>query len=121
MLSDVSDLLRIVALIPVTEAWRRLAGPRRSATHFRKLGGRMKTRTSGERERLRRLIRYVDVRLPDRGNCYRRALIEIALDPTAATEPLHFGLVQHGGPQSGHAWLEGDTSVANSYDADFII
>jgi len=56
--------------------------------------------------------------LPDGGNCYRRALLELALDPTAAAEPLVFGLKQGGGSGSGHAWL-GDARGFETYDAEF--
>jgi hypothetical protein len=70
---------------------------------------------------LRRLIRAVDGHLPGGGNCYRRALIEMALDASSADEPLHFGLVRHGGPKSGHAWLANDKTATRTYDVEFTI
>jgi hypothetical protein len=115
----VLDAVRIALLIPFAEAWRRCAGPANCVTHFRRLGARRVPRHSAGRLQLRRLIRAIDVRLPDGGNCYRRALIEIALDPVSAREPLHIGLVHHGGPKSGHAWLESDPPAQRTYDAEF--
>jgi hypothetical protein len=69
---------------------------------------------------LRRLIRGVDACLPGGGNCYRRALLEVALDPAAAAEPLHLGLREHGGPRSGHAWLGDRRDSGEAYDAEFV-
>ena len=47
----------------------------------------------------------IDGALPDGGNCYRRSLIEIALDKVAAQESLNMGFAAEGGLRSGHAWL----------------
>lgn len=121
MLSHTLILLRILALLPNAEIRRRCAGPKRCVAHFRGRGMKSVLRTPSERVALRNLIYAVDRLLPDGGNCYRRALIEIALDATSAAEPLHFGLVQHGGPKSGHAWLNTDRSRRGSYDAEFTI
>ena len=49
------------------------------------------------------------------------ALIEVALDPTAASEALHVGLLEHGRPKSGHVWFEGDLPASTQYDAEFVI
>jgi hypothetical protein len=54
-------------------------------------------------------------------NCYRRALVEIAMDAGAATEPLHFGLRAGGGTNSGHAWLGAESDRGSRYDAKFIL
>lgn len=121
MVSDAVDLIRIVALLPTAEIWRRFTGPRDCAAHFRERGARCTWRSPERRLRLRRLIRAVDVCLPDGGNCYRRALIEMALDRTSAAEPLHFGLVKGGGLKSGHAWLSSDPAMPKAYDAEFTI
>jgi hypothetical protein len=121
MLSEVLTVLRIVSLVPAAELHRRFAPMSRCVVHFRARGRRQATRSVDQRIRLRRLIHAIDVRLPDGGNCYRRALIEMALDPTSAAEPLHFGLVRHGGPKSGHAWLGCDLTASKSYDAEFTI
>jgi hypothetical protein len=121
MISDAADLLRVVVLIPEAEVWRRYAGPRRCVAHFRRRGRACAVRSPDSRRRLRRVIRAIDGRLPDGGNCYRRALIEIALDPVSAGELLHFGLIRGGGRKSGHAWLSSDQPSAASYDAEFTI
>jgi len=77
-------------------------------------------RSAEERARLRRLISIVDGRLPDGGNCYRRALVEMAVDPISASERLHFGLNSFGGRRTGHAWLSSDRPHLR-YDAEFTI
>jgi hypothetical protein len=66
--------------------------------------------------RLRRIIAAVDRRLPDRGNCVRRALLEMALSPQAAAERLCAGFRSGGGAGSGHAWLESQ-SPPERFDA----
>jgi hypothetical protein len=73
------------------------------------------------RRRLHRIISLVDRLLPRPANCYRRALVEIAMDAGAATEPLHFGLRAGGGKDSGHAWLGAQPAVGARYDAEFIL
>jgi hypothetical protein len=113
------DALRIVRLLPEAEICRRLAGPAVCLQRFRARGLRRAPRSADVRQGLRRLIHAIDRRLPDGGNCLRRALVEIALDPVAAAEPVHFGLVRHGGPKSGHAWLDSDRAGAGTYDAVF--
>jgi hypothetical protein len=77
-------------------------------------------RAGSERRRLQRAIRVVDALFPWGGNCYRRALIETAMDAGAASEPLHMGLQETGGAKSGHAWLGTPTS-SDRYDADFVM
>ena len=70
------------------------------------------------RQRLRRAIRLVDrliVPWQPEGNCYRRALIELALDSGAAAEPLRIGLMATAAPRSGHAWL-GAEDGPRTYD-----
>jgi hypothetical protein len=76
-------------------------------------------RTARSRERLRRLVRLVDRVMPDRGNCYRRVLLEISLDRDAAEDPIRIGLREGGGPLSGHVWLA-DRDAAGTYDAEFV-
>jgi hypothetical protein len=65
------------------------------------------------------MIRLVDRLFPGGANCYRRTLLEIALDAGAAEERLFLGLKEQGGPASGHAWLESwpDAAEASRYDA----
>jgi len=117
----VLDSLRVLLALPTAELCRRFAGPAWAVAHLRARGRNCAPRTPAGRVRLRRFIRAVDVRLPDGGNCYRRALVEIALDPDSAAEPLHLGLIRRGGPRSGHAWLASDPPAARVYDAELTI
>jgi hypothetical protein len=55
--------------------------------------------------------------MPKGPNCYRRALLEIALDPSAASEALFMGLDASGAPNSGHAWLGEQPQANRRYDA----
>src|SRR5258708_33222265 len=103
MLSGAIDVLQVLALLGPAELCRRYAGPKRCAVLARALGRRRASRTPEARLRFRRFIRAIDVRLPDGGDCYRRALVEMGLHPPAATEPLPLWLVPDGGPKSGHA------------------
>jgi hypothetical protein len=79
-------------------------------------GERRRELSEVERVRLRRAIALVDARLPGGGNCYRRSLLQIALDPEAAREPFFMGLHAAGGDRSGHAWV-GEAADGRSYDA----
>jgi hypothetical protein len=86
---------------------------------LRACGRRAVFRSPEQRRTLKTVIRLVDGAFPGGANCYRRALIEVALDPTAAGEPLHMALREHGGPQSGHAWLGATPDTNETYDAVF--
>jgi hypothetical protein len=63
----------------------------------------------------------VDACMPGGGNCFRRALMQVALDPEAAAAPINLGLRNGGGPRSGHAWLGPRTEPAGTYDAEFSV
>jgi hypothetical protein len=114
-----SDLVRVLRLLPVVEYGRRSSGFRDLVSRFRARGASLPARSSAGRERLRRVIRVVDRFMPDRGNCYRRVLLEMALDSESAGEPLQIGLREHGGPRSGHIWLA-NRDAAEHYDAEFV-
>jgi hypothetical protein len=114
------ELVRVLRVLPTVEYGRRRSGPAPLLTALRARGRRGALRSDDERRRLRRVIRLVDRFFPTGGNCYRRALLELALDPTSAREPLHMALRQHGGPQSGHAWLADVEDTPESYDAVFV-
>ena len=103
---------RVLSVVPGVEFGRITEGPAPLVNRLRSEGRGRRQRTPVERSRLQRVIRYVDACLPDRGNCYRRALLEIALDPDTAEEPLYMGLAAAGGPRSGHAWLGSDGAEA---------
>lgn len=111
------ELARAVALMPRVEWWRRSAGTRPAVEAARRLGSSRIMRDQSERDHLRRVIAIVDGLLPlTEPNCFRRVLLEIALDGGAAHEIVHVGLPAHGTPRSGHVWLAGERS-ARSYDA----
>ena len=67
------------------------------------------------------MIGIIDRAFPSGPNCYRRVLVEIAMDAGAAEEDLHIGLRAHGGPKSGHAWLGSEGTAAERYDAEFVV
>jgi hypothetical protein len=117
----VGDTLRVVALLPIVEVGRRSLGPTPVVGVLRRLGSKGKHRSGFDRVRLRRLIGAIDRCLPDGGNCFRRALLEVGLDPETAQEPIYFGLREHGGPKSGHAWLRDDRESGGRYDAEFAL
>jgi hypothetical protein len=116
--ADAIDACRILAILPRVEFWRRHRGPHACSQHFRARGLRARVRSAERRRRFQNVIHGIDRLLPDGGNCYRRALLELALDRTAAAEPLVFGLKQGGGARSGHAWL-GNARGSAVYDVEF--
>src|SRR5262249_44219563 len=85
---------------------------------MRERGGQAPQRGPAARTRLRRAIGWVDARFPGGANCYRRALLEIALDGGAAGEPFHMGFRLSDGPVAGHAWLGAGDGGAQDYDAE---
>lgn len=115
------DLLRIGIQLPAIEWRRRTEGPGSLVPWLRVRGRSAERRSPEERVRLRRWITLVDRLIPGPPNCYRRALLEIALDAGAAEEPLHMGLKVPGGPRSGHAWLGSDGTSVGNYDVQFDI
>jgi hypothetical protein len=118
--ATVAELLRVLRALPAVEYGRRRSGPAPLLAALRARGRQGVVRSEEERRGLRRVIRLVDRFFPTGGNCYRRALLELALDPTSAREPLHLALRQYGGPQSGHAWLADLKDTPESYDAVFV-
>jgi hypothetical protein len=114
-----SDFIQVVRALPRIESGRRRAGPGVLVALARAQGRSQTAREQHARRRLRRVIRLVDRLLLDGGNCFRRALLEMAVDAGAAREQLTLGLRAHGGPQSGHAWLGGAETNSASYDAVF--
>jgi hypothetical protein len=115
----IREIARILRALPSVELDRRRLGPTPLLAKVRARGARGAARDATERRRLQRLIRIVDALVPGGGNCYRRSLLEMALDAAAAAEPLRFGLREHGGPGSGHAWLGDRPDESARYDAEF--
>ena len=110
------DLVGATVLLPFLDAARRPLGPQRVVRAVRWLGARARKRAAPERRRLQRVISLVDRVLPGGPNCYRRSLVELAMDRAAASEPLWMGLSAKGGPRSGHAWLGDKAPDVHRYD-----
>jgi hypothetical protein len=112
------ELARVIAALPAVEAGRRALGPRPLVERLRACGARAVARDAAARARLRAAIARVDALLPG-GGCYRRVLLEVALDRGAASEPLSIGLDLEGSRGSGHVWL-GDARDGD-YDAELVL
>ncbi len=112
LLGTLREVGRVVGVLGCVERARRKRGPKPLVEELRRTGSRAAPRGEHERRCLRRAVRWVDACLG--GNCYRRVLLEIALDPDAARQPVHFGLKADGDRLAGHAWL-GDHETG-SYD-----
>jgi len=104
-LSLLLDLLRVSRMAGVAEAARLSKGPRAAVEMMRAVGQRNPRRDARRRVALRRAIRLVDRWHPGGPNCYRRVLLELALDRGAAEDRVMMGLRVSGSPGSGHAWL----------------
>ena len=110
------DVARVACILPLVERQRR-----RLSLHAAVAAARGRSRWLGspsadDRARLRRVIGAIDRRLPDGGNCVRRALLEMSLNTAAARERLLAGFRSGGGVSSGHAWLESQPATER-YDA----
>jgi len=121
MIVALKDVAAVVTQSLLAELSRRREGPARAAARFRARGLRRRPRSARSSAQLRWLIDAVDRRLPGGSNCYRRALVEMALDRTAAQQPLHMGLVRGGGSASGHAWLGDRREPEARYDVELAL
>jgi hypothetical protein len=117
-MGGLSELLRVLRVLPSVEALRLTRGPRGAVETLRSRGSALAPVSEDRKPRLRRAIRLVDALMPGGGNCYRRVLLETRLDPGAAGRQILMGLVVGGGPRSGHAWFAGDGEPPRTtYDA----
>lgn len=96
------EAARALLLVPAVERWRRLASPRDAITEARARGERAIERGSVARARLENAIAWIDAAAPGGPNCYRRTLLETALDRGAAREKIALGLDVG---RTGHAWI----------------
>jgi hypothetical protein len=110
------DFVRALWLLPSVERARLSWGPAPAIEFFRKMGRTQRARTAPQRAMLRRAVALADRLWPGEPNCYRRVLLEVAMDAGAAEERVNLGLKAHGGPRSGHAWLGSAPDVADTYD-----
>jgi hypothetical protein len=108
--ATLAELLGVLRVLRLVESARRKQGPRPLLEELRQRGARAPERDAVRRRCLRRAIAWVDRCLG--ANCFRRALLETALDRGAAREPVSLGF--HAGPArlSGHAWLDADEQTA---------
>ncbi len=116
-----AELGRVLVSMPRVEVGRRLWGPKALVRKLRRNGERARGRGPAARARLRGVIAWVDARLPGGPNCYRRTLLEIALDRGAAAEPVTLGLKAREGAASGHAWLGAERESSERYDVEVIL
>jgi hypothetical protein len=86
------EVARALGVVGRAERLRRTASPERAVAMMRASGRGERARGIVGRARLRRAIGWVDAAFPTGPNCFRRVLVEIALDGAAANETLVFGL-----------------------------
>lgn len=120
LLTSFIDFLDVLLALPRVERGRIRLGPAVLLPRLRARGASRPWRDEKGRNRIRGIIARVDRIFPSGPNCYRRALLETAVDPQAANEPLHLGLDRWGLPRSGHAWL-GNRSDGRRYDAELTV
>lgn len=112
------ELARAACVLPFVEAASRFVGPRPIVDVLRTIGAFAPRRDPAARARLRRAIGAIDSRVWKKSGCYRRSLVEMALDRGAAAETLHIGL--HADGSEGHAWLDSETRKEN-FDLEITI
>lgn len=93
------EVARVLRVLPQVERLRASVGPTRAAQLLRSSS----TRRPSDSARLARAVAFVDARSSGGPNCYRRALLRIALDANA--ESLKLGFKLDGEAVTGHAWL----------------
>ncbi|MBS2012477.1 MAG: hypothetical protein JST00_06305 [Deltaproteobacteria bacterium] len=98
------ELARATRLVWLADETRRTTSPERAIERMRERGRREIARGPIGRARLRRAIGWVDALVPGGENCYRRVLLELALDAGAARETVVLGLDVG---RTGHIAFEG--------------
>ncbi len=123
-LALVAEMMRVLSIAARVEADRQREGPMPLLEKLRREGRARRRRPDQDRARLVRAIGIVDRFFPGGGNCYRRVLLESALDRGAAVERVFMGLKHDGGPGSGHAYFAREAAEqppASSFDVVFEI
>lgn len=87
-----TELARVLRRVREIDERRVRDTPQRVLAELRASGATAKERGPVGRARLRRAIGWVDAMVPGGANCYRRILLELALDAGAARETVVFGL-----------------------------
>jgi hypothetical protein len=118
------DVGRALQVLPAVERCRSAGMPEHALSALRARGARAAARTPRGETSLGRAIRYVDRFSPGGGNCLRRTLLRVALDPEAAKQPVVLGLnvseARRGtrSDASGHAWV-GEGEASGRYEVEF--
>jgi hypothetical protein len=86
------EVARVTRMVREVDRLRTEGSPQEVVASMRVRGVDAKVRGPVGRARLRRAIGWVDALVPGGANCYRRVLLEIALDAGAARETVVFGL-----------------------------
>jgi hypothetical protein len=113
----VTDELRVLAILPRVEALRRSGDAARAIAWARARGRRAKPRDEAGLAKLEAAIGRIDRRLRG-GNCWRRVLLRVALDPIAAAAPVHLGFDVAGDEAPGHAWIGSDRGRPEPYGVE---
>jgi hypothetical protein len=110
------ELARVLRQVRAIDDRRMKDTPQRVLDELRTRGATAEERGPIGRARLRRAIGWVDAMLPGGASCYRRVLLELALDAGAARETVVFGLDVG---STGHVAFEGREE--RSFDVAFAI
>jgi hypothetical protein len=105
LMATLVELGRVLAVLPWVEMARRRRGLKPVVARLRDTSWKLWQRPPHARVHLRRAIAWVDHFMPGGGNCYRRVLLEMALDRGAAAEPVCMGFHALGPRLKGHVWL----------------
>jgi hypothetical protein len=115
------EACRVVVALPGVEVARRRVGTGRAIVRFRDRGRHAPSRNAQARGDLQRVIRVLDRFVPSGPNCFRRVLLEVALDRSAASERVMLGLKAGLARRSGHAWLEMAGPAPGQYDTQLSV
>lgn len=96
------EIAQALRVLPAVERARRRAAPAEAIAWARTRGARAPRRGPLGRARLEHAIAWVDAAVPTGPSCYRRTLLETALDRGAAEEKIALGLDVGA---TGHAWI----------------
>lgn len=113
----ISDFVCVLRRTLFLERLRVSVGPKSAVSAARRLGQKSRWRSERDRHDLHRVISLVDRYWRGGPNCYRRVLIEVAMDRGAASEIVQFGFRSSGGMGSGHAWLGSEIGLDGSDEA----
>ncbi len=108
---------QVLAVLPQVERLRRSGDATRAIRWARRRGSARPS--PADREGLIAAIHRVDARWPSGGNCWRRVLLRVALDPAAAKERVFLGFDVSGEEAPGHAWLGDDRGRPEPYLVEF--